>query len=169
MDWRSGQEIAILLVSAERSRVGINNISEDMYMKFVSTAQGKEVTTTHKTLGELKLGVEVPQVESVDEFVSFCGGNEQALTFINKSIADDDKAGVRAALKSIPDGSDVEAAYERIRGISKNYTPQAADGREVRAKKVAAFDTIQNSVNEKLAKGEEISVEDLLAMLAAAK
>ena len=132
-------------------------------MKYVKSE--KPLSTEHKTLGEIKVDVEYPQVDSFDEFVTFAGGQDQALAFINGTIEDKAKGAGRIALRAIPENGNLEEATPRIQSIVKSYTPQASDGREVRAKKVAAFDQLQSLV----ASGKQLTQEQLMELLAAAK
>lgn len=133
-------------------------------MKFVKSE--KPVTTKHPKLGEISIDVEVPQVESIEEFVTFAGGTDGALEFINSQIETNAKNGGRAALRNLPENANMDEARPKVQQIVKEYAPQAGGDRAPsKAKKAAAFDNIAQLVNS----GQEFTKEQLLEMLAAAK
>lgn len=133
-------------------------------MKFV--ASEKPVTTKHTKLGEISVNVEVPQVESLEEFVTFCGGADSALEFVNSQIETNAKNGGRAALRNLPENANLDEAKTKIIGIVKEYAPQAGGDRAPSAKKKAAtLDQVAALVNS----GQEFTREQLLALLAQAK
>jgi hypothetical protein len=138
-------------------------------MKFVKSEKPISMKD-HPKHGEIKTDVEFPQIEGEgeafwNEFVTFCGGEEIAREMINGLIEDKAKNGGRAALRNIPDDADLTVALAKVAEIVKGYTPQAADGREVRAAKVKAFD----NAKALLESGKEFSREELLALFAAGK
>lgn len=133
-------------------------------MKFVKA--DKPITTNHKKHGEISLEVEVPRVESVEELVTFCGGNDGLLEFANNAIETAAKNGGRATLRNAPDDANIDELKTRTVGIVKDYTPQTGgDKAPSKAKKAAAFDSVKALVES----GQEFTREQLLEMLAAAK
>lgn len=133
-------------------------------MKFIKA--NKPVTTNRKKLGEISLEVEVPQVESIEEFVSLCGGTDGALEFVNNAIETAAKNGGRAALRNAADDANIDELKTRVLGIVKDYTPQTGGDRAPsKAKKAQAFDSVKALVES----GKEFTRDELLAMLAAAK
>lgn len=132
-------------------------------MKYVALKNG--LSTEHKTLGEINVPVDVPQVENLTEASSFLGGDEQLLEFINKMISRDATNAGRIALRAIPDGGDLEAATPRIQQIVKGFSPVGGDGRSERAEKVKKFDALSDLIRS----GKELDREALLAMLEGAK
>lgn len=133
-------------------------------MKFVKSE--KPIKTTHAKLGELSVDVEVPQMDSVEEFIQFCGGNDGALEFVNSQIETNAKNGGRAALRNLPENANMDEARPKIQGIVKDYTPQSSGDRQPSTKKKAAvLDDIASLVNS----GQEFTKEQLLELLAKAK
>lgn len=133
-------------------------------MKFVKS--DKPVTTKHAKLGEIKVEVEVPQIESLDEFVQFAGGADNALAFINGAIETNAKNGGRAALRALPENANLDESTAKIQNIVKEYAPAAGGDRQPgKAKKAAAFDNVKELVES----GKEFTREELLAILASAK
>ena len=132
-------------------------------MKFIKSE--KPVTTKHAKLGEISIDVEVPQVESMDEFVTFCGGADSALEFVNSQIETNAKNGGRAALRNLPENANLDEARPKIQGVVKEYQPQAGGkGPTVKAR-AQAFDSVKALVES----GQEFTKEQLLELLAAAK
>src|SRR5215203_1324321 len=133
-------------------------------MKFVKA--DKPVTTKHAKLGEISVDVEVPELESIDEFVQFAGGNDGALEFINNAVATAAKNGGRAALHNADENANVDALKADIASIVKDYTPRSGGERSpIKTKKLAAFDNIKALVES----GAELTREQLLEMLALSK
>jgi hypothetical protein len=133
-------------------------------MKFVKA--DKPITTNHKKHGEISLEVEVPQVESMEEIVAFCGGSDGALEFFNNAIETAAKNGGRAALRNAADDANLDELKVTATDIVKNYTPQTGgDKAPSKAKKAQAFDSVKALVES----GKEFTREELLAMLSAAK
>lgn len=133
-------------------------------MRFVKS--DKAVTTKHAKLGNISIDVETPQVDSLDEFVQFCGGADNALAFVNSQIETNAKNGGRAALRNLPEDANLAEATPRIQGIVKEYSPSAGGSRGPSVKAKAAT---LDRVTEALQSGKEFSREELLAMLSAAK
>ena len=133
-------------------------------MKFIKAE--KPVSTNHKTLGEIKVDVEVPQMESIEEFTQFAGGNDSALAFINNAIETNAKNGGRAALRNAPETAVLDQLVPKVQQIVREYAPQSGGDRSPsKAKKAQAFDSIATLVSS----GKEFSREELLALLEQAK
>lgn len=133
-------------------------------MKFVKS--DKPVTTKHAKLGDISVDVEVPQVESVDEAVQYCGGNDGFLEFMNSCIETNAKNGGRAALRNLPENANMDEARPKVQQIVKEYAPATGGDRAPsKAKKAAAFDNIASLVQS----GQEFTKEQLLELLMAAK
>jgi len=132
-------------------------------MKFVKA--DKPVTTTHKTHGELSVEVEVPQTESLDEAVQFCGGEQGLIDFVNSNIETAAKNGGRAALRTAPADADVEELKNKVIDLVRKYSPEASDRGPSKTKKADAYDKVADLVNS----GKEFTREELLALLSAAK
>lgn len=133
-------------------------------MRFVTA--NKPVTTTHKDLGELSTAVEVPQLDSMEEFVTFCGGNDGALEFINNAVETAAKNGGRATLRNAAKDADVAKVYEDTRRVVKEYTPRTGgDKAPSKAKKIAVLDSVTALVES----GQEFTRDQLLELLAKAK
>lgn len=132
-------------------------------MKFIQSK--KPITTKHDKLGEISVSVEVPQVESLDEFIQFAGGPDSALEFINSQIETNAKNGGRAALRNLAENVNMDEAKTKIQGIVKEYAPSAGSREPSKAKKAQALDNIAALVNS----GQEFTREQLLELLASAK
>jgi hypothetical protein len=133
-------------------------------MKFVKAE--KPVTTKHADLGEISVEVEVPQVESLDEAVQFCGGEQGLLDYLNSNIETAAKNGGRAALRNAPKDANVDELKNKVIDLVRKYSPEtSAERGPSKAKKAEAFDKVAELVNS----GKEFTREELLAMLAAAK
>ena len=134
-------------------------------MKFIKA--DKPITTTHKTLGEIVVdSPEVPQVESVDEAVQFCGGPDGFLSFFNGAVETNAKNGGRAALRTAPEGSVIEDLIAKVRDLVRKYTPEAgAERGPSKAAKAKAFDSLAEAIRS----GKQLSREELEAMLLGAR
>jgi hypothetical protein len=133
-------------------------------MKFVKA--DKPVTTNHKTHGEISVEVEVPRMESIAEFVTFCGGEDGALEFANNAIETAAKNGGRAALRNAKDDANLDEVKANTLTVVRDYTPQTGgDKAPSKAKKAQAFDSVKALVES----GQEFTREQLLEMLSAAK
>lgn len=133
-------------------------------MKWIKTE--KPVATKHPKLGDLSVEVEVPQVESVADFITFCGGEDGAVAFVNSNIETNAKNGGRAALRNAPEDSNVEELKKKVFDIVRDYAPRDGGDRQPgKAKKAAAFDSIKALVES----GKEFTREELLAMMESAK
>jgi len=133
-------------------------------MRFVKA--DKPVTTNHKTLGEIKVEVEVPQAESLEEAVQFCGGEENFLAYFNSSIETSAKNVGRAALRNAPPDANMDELTTKVIDLVRNYSPEASASREPsKAKKAEKFDAIAELVKS----GQEFTKEQLLALLEGAK
>jgi hypothetical protein len=142
-------------------------------MRFV--ASKKPVAGKHKKLGAFSVKVEVPQVESLQEFVSFAGGDDKALIFVNRAIETAAKNGGRAKARNL-DEKNVTAdqlaeggeAYADILKVVREYTPQTSREPGISAaKSKEVVSTLSKAIadpNKKSWTREEIE-----AMLAAAK
>lgn len=130
-------------------------------MKFV-TAENP-VTTKHPKLGEISITVEVPQVESVEEAVKFCGGDDGFLEYFNNAIETSAKNGGRAALRNLPENANLDEARPKIQSIVKEYAPSSSGERKVSAKKT--LDSVRSLVES----GQEFTREQLLELLMKAK
>ncbi|MBA2706062.1 MAG: hypothetical protein H0U60_19665 [Blastocatellia bacterium] len=126
-------------------------------MKFVKTEN--PITTKHPQLGELSVDVEVPQVESVEEFVQFAGSADSALLFINNAIETAAKNGGRATLRNAPADANVDELTEKVRSVSKDYAPGTTQ-RTMSAKR--RIDTAIAALES----GQELTKEELLKLLA---
>jgi hypothetical protein len=93
-------------------------------MKFVKAE--KPVTTTHAKLGDLSVDVEVPQVESLEEFSQFAGGNDNAVAFINNAIETAAKNGGRAMLRNAAEDADKTELFAKVQSTTRDYTPGTA-------------------------------------------
>lgn len=132
-------------------------------MKFIKSE--KPVTTNHLKLGEIKIEVEVPQLENLEEAKTFCGGEDGLLEFLNSQIETNAKNGGRAALRGLPENANLDEARPKIQSIVKGYAPQTGPRGESQKSRAQKFDSIKALVES----GQEFTREQLLEMLAAAK
>jgi hypothetical protein len=132
-------------------------------MKFVKAE--KPVTTTHAKLGDLSVDVEVPQVESLEEFSQFAGGNDNAVAFINNAIETAAKNGGRAMLRNAAEDADKTELFAKVQSTTRDYTPGTAQRGVSQKAKAASYDAVKELVES----GKEFTKEELLALLAASK
>lgn len=131
-------------------------------MRYVTAK--KPVKTKHDVHGELKVNVEVPQLDSLDELVSFCGGDDKALDFVNGAIETGAKNAARVALSQSSATDSIEAIEKRARDKSHDYVPGGSGERNyVQRAKAEAFDQLPDL----LANAENVSKEDLIAQMKA--
>lgn len=132
-------------------------------MKYV--APEKVVKTKHEKLGDIEVNVEVPQCESIEEFVTFCGGEANALAYANSAIETAAKNGVRTGGRAAAADITKEALVEKLQKLAKDYSPSTAGrGASVKAK-AAKFDAVEELVKS----GKEFTREELLALLDASR
>lgn len=144
-------------------------------MKYVRSE--KPVTTTKEIGGkkyEIKVTVETPQAESMDEAITFDGGQDAALEFHNSAVDTNAKNGARAILRNLPDTAfsivDGEArlntdAEKKVQDAAREYSPVAGARDLGKAKKAEKYDEVKALVES----GKEFTREELLALLAGAK
>lgn len=146
-------------------------------MRFV--ASKSPVAGEHKTLGKFSIDVEVPQVESVEEFTTFAGGADKALLFINRAISTAATNGGRAKARGYDPEKDKEVTaeslakggkhYLEVQEIVKSYTPQ--NSRETGGLSAAKSKVVASSLATAMAdpNKKSFSREEIEALLAAAK
>jgi hypothetical protein len=133
-------------------------------MRFVKS--DKPITTKHETHGDLSVDVEVPQVESTEEAIAFCGGQNGFLEYFNAAIETSAKNGGRATLRNLAKDANLDEGRAKVQEVVKNYQPQSSDGKGPSVKvKAATLDKVSELVNS----GREFTKDELLALLAAAK
>lgn len=135
----------------------------------------KPVAGKHKRLGNFSIPVEVPQVESLDEFITFTGGPEKALSYVNRALETGAKNGARAAARALGDEATKEqlqapdgTEYVRIRSLAHDYTPQSGQERGISAKKGKE---VANQLQAMVADSSKqtFTREEIEALFAAAK
>lgn len=155
----------------------------DTTMKFIKAK--KPISANHKKLGELSVdGVEVPQYESLAEFVQSVKGDANALDYINGQVATGAKNVGRAMLRNAEDTVAAEkqtqtrqdptdptktvtvavfpALYKSVADAVRSYVP-SADASSVSIKSKAEQ---RDALKAALESGKTLTREDLLAMLA---
>lgn len=134
----------------------------------------KPVAGKHKRLGSFSIPVEVPQAESLDEFITFTGGPEKALSYVNRALETGAKNGARAAARALGEEATKEdmavdgKEYKRIRELAHDYTPQSGQERGISAKKGKE---VANQLQQLVADPNKQSFtrEELAALFEAAK
>ncbi len=139
-------------------------------MKFIKPK--KPITVNHKKLrdaatenGTLTIAaekVEIPQYESLAEYVQALKGDSNALAYINKKVENDTKALGRSALNTAEDTAVVDELYTKTIAAMKNFTP---DG-DIGGASVKTKAEQRDALKARLESGETVSREELLAMLA---
>lgn len=130
-------------------------------MRFIKAK--KPIAANHKTLGELSVpDVEVPQFESMEEFVTATGGNDNALAYINGQVANGAKNVGRAVLRNADDNADKEKLYKTAADAVKNYTPEVS-GVSVKSKAEQRDALVARLKDE----SKPLTREELLAILEA--
>lgn len=131
----------------------------------------KPLKTANETFGKVEISVEVPQYDSVSEFVNACGGEERALAVINGDVSTNAKNVGRAFAREarLEENESKDAGLARVTAETqkrvREFTPETQD-RGISAKK--AKETMV-SLKSALESGKDFSRDELLAMLAQAK
>ena len=120
----------------------------------------RTVSTNHPEHGELKFEVEVPQYDSVDEFVQASGGQEAALKVCNGSTATGAVNGARAYARNASETAAAAEIVEKARTVSKGYTPTGVERGPSKKEKLVEFDTMMARIRE----GERPSSDELDAL-----
>lgn len=124
---------------------------EDAYE--VSTKNHNKVTIPAKTL-------EFPQIESLEEGITFCGGEEKAVDLLNDVFYSRAKNGALALVRNAASDAKMPEVIEKATRYSKTYDP--SQERVGKAVLLEGVDKIRELGKEGLAK---LSQEELLAML----
>lgn len=130
-------------------------------MKFITHEEGYEVSTkNHEKVTVPPKTLEFPQVESIEEFTSFCGGAEKATELVNDLLYSRSKNGALALVRNATKDSTVEDAIKRAAAYSKGYDP--SQERVSKADVLEGVDKIRELGKDKL---REMSQEELLELL----
>jgi hypothetical protein len=123
----------------------------------------KPITTDHHKLGLLECFVSTPQGDSLEDLVSFIGGAEKTVAFLNSQIDTNAKNGGRQYLRTIAEDTDLEkVAYPKCAEICAGYSPTAERERGATQKlKAQALDKI----TEALKAGKKMDGKELEEML----
>lgn len=123
----------------------------------------KPISANHKKLGELKVdGAEVPQFESIAEYIQAVKGEQNGLNWINSQYATAAKNVGRALLRTAEDTAKTEELFPKVLAAVKNYVPDASgDGVSVKSKAEQ-----RDMLKARLESGEQLTREQLLEMLA---
>lgn len=106
--------------------------------------------------------VEFPQFESLSDFVTEAGSEENALKYVNKSVEADSKIGPRNYITNAPETDTVEQIIEKARSLMRSFSVKGAiSGRVGKAQKAEKFDEIQKFVTER----ESFTRDELLKLL----
>lgn len=107
-------------------------------------------------------GVEFPQFESLAEFVTEAGSEENALKYVNKSVEQDSKVGPRNYITNAPETDTIEQIIDKAKSLMRGFSIKAAiSGRVGKAAKAEKFDEIQKFVTER----ETFTRDELLKLL----
>lgn len=129
-------------------------------MRFITHEEGYEVTTKNHGKVTVNAGqLEFPQVDSVPEFVEFCGGEPKAIDLINDLLYSRSKNGALALVRNATSDSSPADAVKRAADYSKNYNP--AQERFTKAAAAEAVDALREA-KDKL---KDMSQEEMLAFL----
>ena len=127
------------------------------------TKAKKPISANHKKLGELKVdGAEVPQFDSIAEYVQAVKGEGPALNWINQQYATAAKNVGRAMLRTAEDTANTAELFPKVLEAIKTYVPDASgDGVSVKSKAEQ-----RDALKARLESGEQLTREQLLEMLA---
>ena len=130
-------------------------------MKFMKAK--KPISANHKKLGELKVeNVEVPQFDSIAEYVQAVKGEQNGLNWINSQFATAAKNVGRAMLRTAEDTANLSELFPKVAEAVKSYIPDASgDGVSVKSKAEQ-----RDALKARLESGEQLTREQLLEMLA---
>lgn len=120
-------------------------------MQFVK--REKAVKTVHKKLGEIKVAIEIPQIneenpeEGLQEFIKLVGGAKTAVEIINNAVLDAGASNsVRSAGRAMAEDITLEDAIAKLQELARKYVPQAGrSGVSVKAK-AEKFDALKEMV-----------------------
>lgn len=118
--------------------------------------------STKRNGREVKWQFEAPQVESVEELVTFAGSAELALEWVNSHLTTDSGNAGRPVVRDAADTVSDEDAIGKAQAASRQYVPRGARGPGVKAR-ATHFDELMGlygsgaSPEEIQAKLEELS------------
>jgi hypothetical protein len=110
--------------------------------------------------GKVKFEVEVPQYESISEFVSAAGGEDKALEFANGAVATGAVNGARAYTRNAPKDSPETEVIEKATATARGYTPTGGQRGPSKKEKLATFDALM----QRIKRGEEVGDDELEAL-----
>jgi len=122
----------------------------------------KDVSTKRRGPDFKPFEVQVPQYDSLEEFVQAAGGNEQGLKFVNSATATGAVNGSRASCANAKKEQADDEVIAEARSVARNYTPTGSERGPGQKAKLAAMDDFLSRVK----RGEDVSQEELLAMAA---
>lgn len=138
-------------------------------MKYVKA--DKPMTVTNEKLGEIELdNFEYPQFESIEEYQSVAPKPEDALDYLNKSVAEDAKAKGRAQLKALPQNANQEVAKGKIRDSIRSFDPfvTAERATTINKEKAATLDNAKAQFEAAIAAGRTLSMDEMAQLFALA-
>lgn len=130
-------------------------------MRYVATK--KPIAANHKKHGELKFAGEIPQYDTLDEFIQAIGGTDNARDYVNSQVATGAKNVGRAMLRTAEDTADIAKLYEDAAKAVRSYTPEASSGASVKAK-AEQRDALLARIKDE---SKPLTREELLALLEA--
>ena len=130
-------------------------------MRFIKAR--KPIAANHKKLGELKFDGEVPQYDTLEEFVQAVGGSDNARDYVNQQVATGAKNVGRAMLRTAEDNANIEELYTKAREAVKSYTPDVSSGASVKTK-AEQRDALLARIKDD---SKPLTREELLALLEA--
>jgi len=125
----------------------------------------KPVSTKHEKHGKIGTLVEFPQFSSFDDFREWAKSETNALEFINLATENAAKSAARYQLSNAAETDKVDAILERARKASHDFSVEAT-ARGITGKE--AKDILAQAL-ELLQSGNEVSKEDLLALMQKSK
>lgn len=129
-------------------------------MKYITHEDAYEVTTKNHAKVKVEGGtLEFPQVDSIEEFVEFSGGDEKALTLINDLLYSRAKNGALALVRNLAADQTVADGIKRAQEYSKTYNPA-----QERVSKQVILDGVSqlSAAKDQL---QDMSKEEILALL----
>lgn len=134
-------------------------------MRYLAIDKEFEIATKNYGVQKLpKNTLEVPQAESVEEVISFAGGNDNLVEQYNDYVYARAKNGATAVIRNAGEGSTIEKIIEKAVSYARSFNPAT----ERKAGKKAILEGVEK-LRELKASGElaQLSQADLLAMLEA--
>jgi hypothetical protein len=133
-------------------------------MKYVAIDKEYEIATkNHGTQKTAENFLEVPECETLEEAVKFCGGSEASVVdVVNDAIRSGAKNGALAVIRNAAEGVSLSEVFEKAKNYARTFT-FSLDRGPSKKKTLEAVDQLRELRTTGAL--DEMSKEDLLALL----